>query len=102
VSGSRSLGLGLPLLMALGHAAVSVLIFGLAIHDPDRMGLLPVFMLGLDIPVSIGFNVLRNALHPDTSVTANLMVDAAVFTTLGSLWYYLLGWGIRRLRGARR
>ena len=81
----------LPCALAGVHAVLTVLLFGAAILSPERSGLLPVFLYWVDYPCSIGMNWLRNLLHPDWSVESNLLIDGAVFFTIGSLWFYLIG-----------
>ncbi len=87
----------LPHALAGMHAFLTVLIFATAISSPERSGLLPLILYVADYPCSIVMNWLRNALHPDWSVQANLAVDGAVFLIIGSCWYYLIGSMLRGL-----
>jgi len=91
----------LPIAMAGVHAAACIVVFGLAIRDPERSGLLPVLLYFSDYPASVLMETVRRALHFDLRPEGRLLVDGVVYVTFGSGWYYLLGWllraGVRRI-----
>ena len=81
----------LPVTLAGIHAAACIVVFGLAISDPVRSGLLPVTLYFADYPASLLMEPIRRALHFDLSTEGRLLLDGIVYVILGSGWYYLMG-----------
>jgi hypothetical protein len=79
----------LPVILATTHILLCGLIFGGAIANPQRAGLLPLLALGINWPASLGFNCLSDALigFPPNK----LLWDAAFYLVLGTIWYYWIG-----------
>jgi hypothetical protein len=79
----------LPIILATTHILLCELIFGSAIANPQRSGLLPLIALGFDWPASLVFNRLSDAL---IGFPLNkLLWDAAFYLVLGTIWYYWIG-----------
>jgi hypothetical protein len=76
-----------PIVCSGAHAVLAVAIFWLAIANPVRSGLLPIYLFFTDFPCSIAMNWLRKSISP-----SNLWADAAVYVILGSAWWYAIGW----------
>lgn len=83
----------LPLALAILHASFVVLIFGLAMSNPGRLGLLPILVFYVDYPSSIAAESLRRYLH--STLADQLLVDAVVYGAVGSIWFFLIGLLVR-------
>jgi hypothetical protein len=90
----------LPYSLAIAHALFVAVVFGSAISYPQRASLLPLFVYGADMPVSLVIERLSNALAP--RYEGILLIECIAYLIIGSLWYFLLGyllkaffWGIR-------
>ena len=79
----------LPESLATTHILLRGLIFGSAIANPQRAGLLPLIALPIDWPASLAFNGLSDALigFPRNK----LLWDAAFYMVLGTIWFYWIG-----------
>jgi hypothetical protein len=84
----------LPESLATTHILLCGLIFGSAIANPQRAGLLPLIALAIDWPASLAFNGLSDALigFPRNK----LLWDAAFYMVLGTMvlgtiWFYWIG-----------
>ena len=79
----------LPESLATTHILLCGLIFGSAIANPQRAGLLPLIALAIDWPASLAFNGLSDALvgFPRNK----LLWDAAFYMVLGTIWFYWIG-----------
>src|SRR5438309_6370118 len=77
----------LPESLATTHILLCGLIFGSAIANPQRAGLLPLIALPIDWPASLAFNGLSDALigFPRNK----LLWDAAFYMVLGTIWVLL-------------
>jgi hypothetical protein len=80
----------LPAIFACIHFLFAGLIFGLAIANPQRSGLMPILIFAIDLPWSFVLQWL-GSIPPH----ASLAIDAAQYLTLGSAWWYFLGSLIR-------
>jgi hypothetical protein len=79
----------LPVILATTHILLCGLIFGSAIANPERAGLLPLIALAIDWPASLAFNGLSDAL---IGFSRNkLLWDAAFYMVLGTIWFYWVG-----------
>jgi hypothetical protein len=83
----------LPFIFGGAHAIVSISVFGFAITDPVRMGLLPLVMYFVDYPCSLLMESLRRGLHGNA--IDNLVVDGLVYSIVGSVWFFMIGFLIR-------
>src|SRR5207237_4335981 len=79
----------LPESLATTHILLCGLIFGSAIANPQRAGLLPLIALPIDWPASLAFNGVSDALigFPRNK----LLWDAAFYMVLGTIWFYWIG-----------
>jgi hypothetical protein len=83
----------LPFIFGGAHAILSIGIFGLAITDPERKGLLPLVMYFVDYPCSILIESLCRSLRRSTGDI--FLVGGVVYGIVGSLWFFLIGFLIR-------
>lgn len=81
----------LPITLAGIHALACVVIFGAAIGDPERSGLLPLILYFSDYPASLAMELIRGALHGSMDIEGQFAVDGLVYLTFGSAWFYLIG-----------
>jgi hypothetical protein len=71
------------------HLILIGLCFGVAIYDPERGGLAPVFAYLTDLPASWVFIRIARLMAP-SSYDARRVVEAVTFAALGSIWWFLL------------
>jgi hypothetical protein len=87
----------LPLAFASMHAALTILVFAIAIICPIRSGLLPIIMFGLDFPVSILIIKVHDLIGFDWGVRGVLLIDALLFLSIGTAWFYLIGLAVSKV-----
>jgi hypothetical protein len=85
----------LPVIFAITHFLLCGLIFGSAIANPQRAGLLPLVALAIDWPASLAFNGLSDALI--AFPRNKLLWDAAFYMVLGTIWFYWVGRALQML-----
>ena len=73
------------------HALWCVLIFGLAVNDPERSGLMPVLVYLTDYPASVLAKGLGRALRYRFLDVNFLLIYSGIFLTVGSVWFYCVG-----------
>jgi hypothetical protein len=81
----------LPIIFAISHAILTVVVFGVAIFSPVRSGLMPILIFGLDFPISILIIKVHDLIGFDFGVRGVLLVDASLFLVFGTVWFYLIG-----------
>ena len=81
----------LPYLLAVAHAIFVAVVFESAISYPQRAGLLPIFVYAADMPISLVIERLADALAP-RGYEGILLIECIAYLTIGSLWYFLLGY----------
>ena len=87
----------LPLILAIANASFTIVIFALAIHNPEKSGLLPILVFFCDFPASLCAEWLRDLLHDGFGITGRLTIDGAVYAIIGFLWFYLIGHVLRAI-----
>jgi hypothetical protein len=85
------LGLG----FGVGHAILSLIVFGSAITNPLRASLLPIVMFCVDLPFSFLFEFISE--HVAGAAGFTLLSDAILYTVLGSAWFFAIGEFLSRL-----
>ena len=85
----------LPWFLAIVHAAIALLIFGIAATSEASAGL-PILIVLLDYPASLLAQWLTELL-PNLGQTLENVIDAVVYTIVGSVWFYLIGWLLRAI-----
>jgi hypothetical protein len=88
----------LAFLLTGGHAFLCITVFGLALSDPGRRGMLPILVYVADYPASLVCEAVRRALHGHVPLP-RLAVDGLTYLAIGSLWYYVLGTFLRVVIG---
>ena len=86
----------LPLLFGCIHAVFVAVVFGSAINNPVRAGLLPIFAYAADFPLSVVFEFVSQPFQAH-----RWLIDALIYLIFGSLWFYFLGWIVAWFIGAR-
>jgi hypothetical protein len=79
----------LPYVAAALHAVFATIVFGSAIYNPMRGGLLPLLVFSADWPASLLVehvaDLLQEAFH------APLLTDYFLYLVFGSAWFFILG-----------
>jgi hypothetical protein len=94
LDGERALTFRMKIAIALVvvHLVVVGVCFGSAIWRPERSGLAPLFVLFADMPASLIIEPVRHALDAASdSYTGRLLVDAAVYSVIGTVWWFCVG-----------
>jgi hypothetical protein len=86
----------LPFLLGGLHAFFVAIVFGSAICNPMRAGLLPMFVFVADFPISLLIEWLGSWMQ-----ASRLLFEAIAYLIAGSLWFYFLGYLLLKLRGTR-
>jgi hypothetical protein len=85
-----------PSVIAIVHLLLAVLVFALAMRNPERSGLLPILIFTIDAPFSILISYVAGTfgISPETGYNASLWSDMAFFAVLGTVWWYAIGYAI--------
>ena len=86
----------LPFLLGGVHAFLVASVFGSAICNPMRAGLLPIVVFVVDLPISLLIEWLGSSMHE-----SRLLFEAILYLVVGSLWFYFLGYLLLKLLGTR-
>ena len=78
------------------HAVFVAVVFGSAIYNPLRAGLLPIVAFVADFPLSLLIEWLGKSVGG-----SRLLFDAFAYLIVGSAWFYFLGYLLLKLRGSR-
>ena len=81
----------LPLFLVAINVTVSVLCFVAAISSPEKRGLAPIIVFGMDVPVSFLLIQAHSFLWARVGLRTAMALDGAIFTVGGALWFYALG-----------
>src|SRR5580698_4237129 len=81
----------LPLFLAAINIIVSVLCFAAAISSPEKRGLAPIIVFGMDVPVSFLLVQSHPFLWANFELHTAMVIDGAIFTVGGAAWFYALG-----------
>ena len=74
------------------HLVLVALCFGAAIYRPERSALAPVIVFLADMPASLVCEPVRHSLHSvSENYTSRLLLDAAVYLVLGTVWWIVVG-----------
>ena len=85
----------LALVLGVAHAVLAVSVFGSAIAYPARASLLPIVMFCADLPFSLMFEFISK--HLDSVFDARLLIDAILYTVVGSAWFLAIGQFVSKL-----
>jgi hypothetical protein len=84
-----------PYIFAAAHAVFATVVFGAAIFNPLRAGLLPLAIHYLDFPASL---VIERVAYPlGQALGAPLLAFYGMYLVFGSLWFFLLGLIVAKL-----
>jgi hypothetical protein len=93
----------LPYVAASIHAVFATVVFGGAIYNPLRGGLLPLFVFAADYPASLVIERIAGLLQH--AFNAPLLTDYVAYLVFGSAWFFFLGLVLRsilnKLHGTR-
>ena len=85
----------LALTLGVAHAFLAVSVFGSAIAYPARASLLPIIMFCADFPFSLFFEFISK--HLDSLLGPRLLIDAILYTIMGSAWFLVIGQFLSKL-----
>jgi hypothetical protein len=89
----------IPWVLALTHLSVVIVVFGGAIAAPERRGLLPIYVIRIDYPISYAVAVLSAPLwdRPFFTWTTMYIANGVLYAVVGSAWWYAIGILARRI-----
>lgn len=80
----------LPLILFAVHFGLASAVFGLSFTSPARAGL-PLIITFIDFPASLLARWLSSQLEGDVVRRSDRLVEALIYTFIGSLWFMLIG-----------
>ncbi len=81
-----------PIAFAAAHLVLCAAVFRTACRDRAASGWMPLLVVIVDLPVSPFILLLARGLGLVFPAEWRPAVDVAAFSSLGTAWYYLVGW----------
>jgi len=63
---------------------------------------MPLIVFGMDMPFSFLFVQSHSFLYPHLALRTAMLIDGAIFTVGGAMWFYALGLAILKLMAKLR
>jgi hypothetical protein len=81
----------LPWILAVINFFCTSVVFGVAIYQPEKSGLLPILIYFFDMPMSIILESFSEWLRFKFNPSYPLVVDYILYLVTGFAWFFLIG-----------